>query len=228
MAASKDPISKETVSKETIVSKISAQKTAAKEALAQAYDQDARRRASKSLPEWKLVVRETFASRLGEESKSKLLEIGSGPGIDGVYFQGNGLDVTCIDLSPESVKICTEKGLRAEVMDFYNLSFQDQSFDAVYALNCLLHIPKKDFAEVLQEIHRVMNPGALFFIGLYGGESFEGIWEQDWCEPKRFFAMYTDGEIREAVAPYFRIEQFATVFLGNDEPHFQGLTLRKI
>ncbi|WP_010274606.1 hypothetical protein [Paenibacillus senegalensis] len=66
--------------------------TTSKEALAQAYNQDARRRASKALPEWKLEVRRTFASRLGEESKSKLLEIGSGPGVDGVYFQGNGFN----------------------------------------------------------------------------------------------------------------------------------------
>ena len=76
----------------------------------------------------------------------------AGTGIDGVYFKQNEIDVICIDISKESVKKCIERGLDARVMDFYDLSFSDKSFQVVYALNCLLHVPKKDIAQVLQEI----------------------------------------------------------------------------
>jgi ubiquinone/menaquinone biosynthesis C-methylase UbiE len=58
------------------------------------------------------------------------------------------------------VRLCKEKGLDARCMDFHNLEFEDQSFDAVYALNCLLHEPKANMDGVLVEIHRVLKPYA--------------------------------------------------------------------
>jgi ubiquinone/menaquinone biosynthesis C-methylase UbiE len=85
--------------------------------------------------------------------------------------------VTCIDLSNEMVNLCQEKGLNAHVMDFYDLQFPDQSFDAVFALNCLLHVPKANLESVLKEVHRVLRDGGLFFCGVYGGQDTEGIWE---------------------------------------------------
>jgi SAM-dependent methyltransferase len=72
------------------------------------------------------------------------LEIGAGTGNDGLYFQNNGLDVTCTDLSPDMVNLCREKGLKAYVMDFLSLDFPPGSFDAIYALNCLLHVPTRE------------------------------------------------------------------------------------
>lgn len=195
--------------------------------LAQSYDNDSNRRAANQLPEWKIEVRQRFMERLIAENKKSLLEIGAGTGIDGVYFQGNGLDVTCIDLSPESVKKCTERGLSAKVMDFYSLSFSDDRFEAIYALNCLLHVPKKDMDQVMEEIKRVLVTDGLLYLGLYGGKDSEGVWEEDWCEPKRFFSFYLDDAILEVVSRHFEIEHFSTIPLEEGNPHFQSFTLRK-
>lgn len=199
-----------------------------KRQLALAYDGDAKRRAASAIAGWKLEEREHFLQSVLQENKGSLLEIGAGTGKDGLFFQENGLDVTCVDLSPEMVRHCREQGLRAEQMDFYELKFPDGAFDAVYALNCLLHVPKRDLASVLEEIRRVLKPDGLFFLGVYGGMDSEGVWEGDWCEPKRLFVSYTDEALQTAVNDFFDIVEFRT--LSPEEPgrlYFQRLLLRK-
>jgi SAM-dependent methyltransferase len=195
--------------------------------LARSYDADARRRSEAVPAEWKVRERTKFLDFLTEEEKRKLLEIGAGTGIDGKFFMDNGFDVTCIDLSQEMVRFCKDKGLRAMVMDFYSLDFPNRHFDAVYALNCLLHVPKQDIHQVFNEINRVLKDNGLFYLGLYGGSDSEGIWEDDWCEPKRFFASYTDSALETLVQQYFELVSFDTVPLEAGKPHFQSVVLRK-
>lgn len=105
--------------------------------LRQAYDRYAAERDQHGIEAWKVVERQNFLSTVQAEGKARLLEIGAGPGRDSKFFQDNGLDVTCTDLSPEMVELCRAKDLDAHVMDFRQLDFADQTFDAIYALNCL-------------------------------------------------------------------------------------------
>ena len=71
-----------------------------------------------------------------------------------------------------------------------------------------------------------MKPGAVFFMGVYGGRSGEGVWDEDWDQPKRFFSFYSDDEIQEAVQEVFRIVSFQrTVLEGSLD--FQALMLEK-
>ncbi|MCZ8517621.1 class I SAM-dependent methyltransferase [Paenibacillus filicis] len=171
----------------------------AKNNLARSYNEDAYRRSQSNPSEWKLQERENFMNVLRDEGKKNLLEIGSGTGKDAKVFSDQGYEVTCIDLSSEMIRFCKEQGLHAKVMDFYELEFLDDSFDAVYALNCLLHVPNDDMEKVLKEIKRVLKPDGVFYLGLYGGKDTEGIWEEDWCDPKRFFAFRSEETIQSIV-----------------------------
>ena len=193
-----------------------------------AYNQSAEQRNQATKSAWKLDSRQKFLEQLQQEGNTKLLEIGAGPGIDAKFFQDNGLVVTCTDLSPEMVRFCRAKGLDAHVMDFLALDFPDGHFDAVYAFNCLLHVPKADMLRVLRAVRRPLKPGGLCFITVYGGIEFEGVWEDDYHDPKRFFAFYTDDQIQAVVAPIFQLEQFRVI--DNDSGsgiHSQILILRR-
>lgn len=193
-----------------------------------AYDGSAQKRDQTPKSTWKVTTRQVFLEQLQGEDKTRLLEIGAGTGIDGRFFQDNGLTVACADLSPEMVRLCRAKGLDAHVMDFLNLDFPEQHFDAVYALNCLLHVPKPDLPRVLQSIRRVLKPGGLFFMAVYGGFEHEGVWDEDYHQPQRFFAFYTDERIQEIVAQIFKLEQFTAVDNNNEVGlHSQILILRK-
>ena len=123
------------------------------------------------------------SSRVLDDGGGRLLEIGAGPGHDSAFFAGHGLQVVATDLSPAMVGFCRSKGLDAHVMDFLHLDFPAGSFDAVYALNCLLHVPNADLPEVLAAIRAVLRPGGWLFLGVYGGNGGEGPSRNDLHEP---------------------------------------------
>ena len=71
--------------------------------------------------------------------------------------------------------------------------FPDGSFDAVWTINCLLHVPTDTLPAALAEIARVLRPDGLLFLGVYSTEPpSEGVNEDDNHDPKRFFAFRPD------------------------------------
>lgn len=191
------------------------------------YDRQAEQRNTSEIEDWKAKERSAFLALLKSERKKSLLEIGAGHGRDSKFFQENGFQVTCIDLSPEMVKLCQQKGLNARLMDMIDLDFPDHSFDAVYSLNSLLHLPKKELPTVLQNIKSVLKANGLFFLGVYGGYDFEGIWETDSYTPKRFFSFHSDEGLKQVVEENFTLLSFNQINSGDGDLHFQSLTLRK-
>lgn len=201
--------------------------TELKQDLRRSYDADADAREGMDDPEWKALERGRFAARLREAGASRLLEIGAGHGVSGRYFADEGFKVTCTDLSPELVAHCRTKGLDAEVMDFSALAFEDASFEAVFGMNCLLHVPKAELPGVLAEVRRVLAPGGLLYWGQYGGQDFEGVWEGDHYEPKRFFSFYLADQITAVAAEHFTLVEVKFLDLDRSVDQYQGLILRK-
>jgi SAM-dependent methyltransferase len=189
------------------------------------YDGRAAWRDQQEKQPWKLAERELFLSRVVEDGGGRLLEIGAGPGHDSAFFASHGLQVVATDLSPAMIGFCRQKGLDAHVMDFLHLDFPADSFDAVYALNCLLHVPNADLPEVLAAIRAVLRPGGLFYMGVYGGDGDEGPASDDRHEPARFFSWRTDEQIRGFVTRYFSLVDFHVIEPGQLD--FQSLTMRR-
>ncbi len=177
---------------------------------------------------WKLAERQHFLALLRQEGKKTMLEIGAGTGKDGLFFQNSGMHVICTDLSPAMVELCRAKGLEAYTMDFLSLDFPPASFEAIYALNCLLHVPTNDLPRVLEKLRSLLRPGGLFFLGVYGGNEDEGVRESDGHQPPRFFAHHTDEFMKQALAPFFEIVSFKTIALENVTWHFQSIILRYV
>lgn len=191
------------------------------------YDRAVEQRDQHDPEPWKQAYRQAFLEQVQAEQGRTLLEVGAGTGKDSLFFQEHGLDVICIDLSPGMVERCRQRGLRAQAGDIREQGFAPASFDAVYSMNCLLHVPKHELPAVLGEIRRVLRPGELFFLGLWGGQDSEGIWPNDPYEPKRFFSFHTDDGIREAVRPFFQEVSFEAFDAGSHGEHFQRLILRR-
>jgi SAM-dependent methyltransferase len=196
--------------------------------LIETYNKHAQERDTHKKETWKVEERANFLTLLQSKDKPSLLEIGAGTGQDSKFFQDMGLTVTCIDLSPEMIKLCQQKGLPAQVMDMTNLDFPSDSFDAVYAINSLLHIPKADFRTVLENVRKVLKQSGLFYLGVYGSdEEFEGIWEQDAYDPKRFFSFHTDDGIQKITSEVFKLLYFKHIPTNGNNLHFQSLILEK-
>jgi SAM-dependent methyltransferase len=196
--------------------------------LRRAYDGAADRRDRQDKQPWKLAERTAFLRYLQQAHCTRLLEIGAGTGQDSVFFASHGLDVVATDMSAAMVARCRDKGLDARVMDFSQLDFPAASFDAVHAMNCLLHVPNAELPAVLASIARVLQPGGLFFLGVYGGSegAEEGPAEWDDHVPARFFSWRTDDQMVQFITEAFEIVDFH-IAQADTEHRFQSLTLRR-
>ena len=178
------------------------------DALVKTYEKYAHERASYSPDGFIVQERSEFLRFLKAEERETLLEIGCGHGQDAQFFQSQGLRVLAVDNTPMMVKLTAEKGITAQALDCYDLDEINQSFDAVYTMNCLLHIPKRDFDQILLLISRRLNDSGLMYLGIWEDQNFEGIWEQDRYEPKRFFSFWKTGALLEVLQCSFKLEYY--------------------
>ncbi len=199
--------------------------------LALSYDAVAAAREEMGEADWRWPIAEDFLGRMRNEDKARLLEIGAGVGFTSRWFADSGIDVVATDLSPAQVELCRAKGLEAHVRDMYRLAFPAESFDAVWAMNCVHHVPSAEFEDVLAGIAEVLTPGGLFYLGVWGGKDQEGIYDDDFYPPPRFFALRSDARLREAVESVFTVESFETFLPETDKDddglHMQSLLLRR-
>ena len=110
---------------------------------------------------WHMERIEREAERL---RGAHLLEVGCGMGYDSLEFSKRGVRVTATDLTLAAVELATKhfaiEGVQAEDVRAENvlaLSFDDDTFDAVWAAGVLHHTG--DIRQAVREIHRVLKPG---------------------------------------------------------------------
>jgi SAM-dependent methyltransferase len=106
-----------------------------------------------------------------ENGVSNLLELGPGQGRDTIFFAENGIAVTAVDYSHQSIAEintkATARGVSSRVNAQYEdlrqpLPFPDGTFDACYSHMLLcMHLTKKDITLAVREIHRVLRPDGL-------------------------------------------------------------------
>lgn len=197
------------------------------ESLKAAYDRSVDERESNETQDWKKRVRSEFLALLQSEGKSTLLEVGAGTGVHGLYFQAAGMDVWCTDLSPAMVERCRSKGLRATQADFLSVGTMG-AFDAIFSMNCFLHVPPDRLGEVLCEMRKSLAAGGLLYWGQYGGTSYTGTLETDNYEPKRYFSMLTDDELISVGAQAFELVFFDSMVVDRSwDQRFQSSVWRR-
>jgi SAM-dependent methyltransferase len=189
------------------------------------YDANAAERDAMVRPPWRFAERAAFLDRLRAAGATRLLEVGAGTGQDSAYFRDAGLGVVATDLSPEMVRRCQAKGLEAYVMDFLHLDFPPASFDAVFAVNCLLHVPNADLPAVLASMAAPLRPGGLAYLGAHGGDGSEGIWDRDEQVPKRFYSWRTPEQLRAFAEPLFDVVDLHSIVVNVGGHVFHSLTV---
>ena len=108
--------------------------------------------------------------------EKKLLEIGCGLGIDLVQFAKGGAMVTGVDLADNVIGLAKKNlelhGVNGEllVMDGEDLSFNDNSFDAVFTHGVLAYTSNAEL--MIREIHRVLKPGCEAILMMYHRNSW--------------------------------------------------------
>jgi ubiquinone/menaquinone biosynthesis C-methylase UbiE len=171
-------------------------------------------------------IMERIAREAANLAGGHLLEIGCGMGFDSLEFLKRGVRVTATDLTPSAVVMARKhfelEGVVPEdvrVENVRDLSFHDQTFDAVWA-NGVVHATG-DTRRAIQEIRRVLKPGGraiishfyrkpswMYVLSRLGRENIE-YKEKDppvneFYTEAEILAMFTGFEVVEAVQEHYR------------------------
>ena len=100
-----------------------------------------------------------------------ILELGCGAGGDTAEMLARGFDVRPTDGSPEMADVASKHlGRTVETLLFHDLD-EVETYDAVWANACLLHVPRPELADVLARIWRALKPAGYFFASYKEGEA---------------------------------------------------------
>jgi SAM-dependent methyltransferase len=122
-------------------------------------------------------IARTF-SMVNDRSKIRLLEIGCGPGANVWFMAREGFSVCGVDGSPTAIQRATERlaneGLVADLRagDFAHLPWPDATFDAVVENVSLYCNPMEAIQRALEEVHRVLQPGAPFLSSFFSDRTW--------------------------------------------------------
>ena len=100
------------------------------------------------------------------ERGSRVLEVGCGNGANLRALQSFGLQAVGCDIAEEALLAAAglSEALELKLTPACELSFPDESFDAVADVQCLQHLASaEEQFQAYREIHRVLKPGGRFF-----------------------------------------------------------------
>ena len=136
---------------------------------------------------------------------SYVLDAGCGLGRDTDYLRIHGYKKTIgLDMSLGMLQVGSKlAGFQFPAIqgDFRELPFASQSFDGIWAVASIIHIPTTEVGYVLDEFKRILKPGGYVYISVIQGkgdeqiESLKGvddIFNRGW----RYFVYYRQEEIK--------------------------------
>lgn len=174
------------------------------------YDTEGEARLSRPLDPRRLSARSRFLSSLEPCGPLRVLEIGSGPGRDALSFLQAGHSYVGIDLSIVHARRCRDAGASVLVASVRQLPFPDESFDVVWTMSTLMHVPESAITTALSELRRVLRPGGVAAIGVWGGQdSEEEVTDTRHPEGRpRLFARRSDERWRAMLSAHLVLDEF--------------------
>lgn len=106
-----------------------------------------------------------FLKMLGD-GKKQILDVGCGTGKASLFFARLGHQVRCLDLSIGMLReTMSQKNdghdLNSTLANMKNLPFPGNSFDGLWTMAAVVHLPRQDRKTALSEFYRVLKPNGV-------------------------------------------------------------------
>lgn len=121
-------------------------------------------------------------------NSGRVLELGSGPGRNAIYFAEQNCEVDAIDLSLTSIQWAKERAIEKQVdihfihENLFDVKIEPNTYDIVYDSGCFHHIAPHRRTNYKELVWNALKPGGLFAItcfvegGALGGSNITD-WE---------------------------------------------------
>ena len=104
-----------------------------------------------------------------------ILDFGCGPGRDLKTFKALGHVAIGLDGAARFADMArADAGCEVWQQDFLGLDLPDDRFDGVFANASLFHVPSRELARVLRQLHATLKPGGVLFSSNPRGLNEEG------------------------------------------------------
>ena len=113
-----------------------------------------------------IYVNKYIHTVIRNKSEEKILDLGCGRGEFLELLAEDGYSAIGVDINPDMVEVCKQKGLNAEASDLFEYlrGLPDNSIKVVTAFQVVEHISHAKLIELLQEVYRVLDfHGCLIF-----------------------------------------------------------------
>lgn len=167
------------------------------------YDAQAPQLAERYKQLLELHRRDEFPHFMGILPGKSVLDLGCGGGDHAAYFAEKGYRATGIDISAKMVELARSKGIDACVMDIEELTFANESFDGIWAVTSLPHVPKARMPPVVTKMHDILKPEGVLYVCVKEGTGEGLIADKEHPDLKRHFAFYQEDELLQLFAPQF-------------------------
>lgn len=130
------------------------------------YDAEIPEHIRKYLLDKKIKIQDNFIDNFFDSKNLKVLDAGCGTGWHIKKMSECGYDVVGIDSSPKQCEQARQNS-SADILlgSACQLPFEDKSFDVIYTINVLHHLPNKDLqSKALIEFKRVLKTNGLLII----------------------------------------------------------------
>ena len=135
------------------------------------YNENAQSFASGTVSVKFTEVQDKFLEKLNPDAY--ILDFGCGAGRDTKYFLSRGYQVDAVDGSEQLCRIASEyTGIKVRQMLFQELD-EKEKYDGIWACASILHLPKKQLREVLENMYAALKSEGWIYISFKYGE-FEG------------------------------------------------------
>ena len=165
----------------------------------------------------------TIVARQGPEGASpggKILDCGAGGAVPpAALFHQHGFEAWGIDTSEGQLdkarQFCEEQGIELHLRsgDMRQIPFEDGTFDYVYEHYSMCHLSKRDTAQAVNEMYRVLKKGGLCLLGVISADSWPKASFGEEREPGEYWmeegrhgltrhSMFSDEEADELVSAW--------------------------
>ena len=128
----------------------------------------------------------------------RVLDLGSGPGLDAEALRDHGLAPIGLDRSLGMLRVAA-KGSRVPRVraDMSAIPLRTSSLAGVWANASLIHLSRERFARALAEVSRVLTSGGVFFLSMKRGAG--EVWEREEFGSPRWFQFWSAADLDQAL-----------------------------
>ena len=122
---------------------------------------------------------------------AQVLDAGCGAGVPVTRYLSQYFNVTGVDFAEEQIRLASQLVPQARFLcqDITQLTFADNSFDAICSYYAIIHIPRHEHRALLLDFHRMLKPSGWVLLCM-GADNLERDIAEDYLGTRMHWSHY--------------------------------------